>query len=72
MTELKKVVMMPIRHSKSLIEAIKKVRAGHPEAQEALEEGNWVIRDGDALLGGPTPSQWDAWMDAADGTSHTN
>jgi hypothetical protein len=72
MDKFTKIPIEPTRHSKSLVETIKTVRTGHPEAQEALEEGKWVIRDGEVILGGPSPTQWGAWMEASYGTSRTD
>lgn len=59
------------RNSKSLIETIHSVQDVHQDAQESLEEGQWVIRDGEAILGGPSPTQWGAWTEAAYGSSRS-
>jgi hypothetical protein len=58
-----------IRHSKDLIEAIKRAQESRSGAQEVREEGKWYVKDGEAILGGPSDSQWVAWMEAAYGPS---
>ena len=71
MTEFTKIQVETKRHSKDLVEAIRKCQESRPDAQETLEEGKWYIRDGEAILGGPSESQWAAWMEAAYGPSRT-
>jgi hypothetical protein len=71
MDGFKKIPIEPTRHSRSLVETIKAVQQGHPEAREVVEKGQWVIRDGNVVLGGPSPTQWGAWMEASYGTSRT-
>lgn len=58
----------PVRHSKELIKAIEKARADHPGAQQTVEAGKWFIRDGEAVLAGPSATQWDAWMEVSHGS----
>lgn len=64
-----KIPLPAIRHSKDLTKAIEKTRQSHQGAQQSIEEGKWCIRDGEALLGGPSETQWGAWMEAAYGHS---
>jgi hypothetical protein len=72
MDKFTKTPIEPMRHSKSLVETIKAVQQGHPEAREVVDKGQWVIWDGNVVLGGPSPTQWGAWMEASYGTSRTD
>lgn len=67
----KKVPIVPIRHSKHLIDTVVKAQDLHPDAREVIEEGKWYVKDGEAILGGPSDTQWDAWMEVASGSDHT-
>jgi hypothetical protein len=66
-----KTLIPATKHSKHLLEAITKASAGRQDVQEVLEAGKWYVKSGEAILGGPSEKQWDAWMEAAYGPSRT-
>lgn len=68
----RKVPITPIRHSKHLLDVVLKAQESRPDAREVLEEGKWYVKDGEAILGGPSETQWDAWMEVASGSSRTD
>jgi hypothetical protein len=65
---MEKTPQDPISHSRHLLEAIKKASGEGKELRESIEEGKWVIRDGECVLGRGS-TQWEAWMEAAYGPS---
>lgn len=63
---MEKRIVRSLRHSRDLLEAIEKARKKSPGAEQSFQEGKWIIKDGETILAGPSPTQWDAWMEAAE------